>query len=309
MSKPQDGLVSRFLNRPISRFVSTHFLLKLPIHPNAWTISIFLLPVIASLFLVRGDYVAIVIGAALFQLYSILDGCDGEIARAKNLESKFGERLDNLCDVLGSLLFVIALGIGLERTAFESPHGWSYRNEGIACAAFIALNEMLLQLIPARAAVDSGDLSKTLYPRHRAMIEHSGISLLGERFTWWLMQLTKRDVAILVFLLLALLGRAEWILHLWITVSLVSLVMSGIAASRSRRRVTCARRCCSATASMSALSTSCHHASPISMTRALPSVAMLRTPSDKLQSPSRFAFSRCSKISAGQTNIPVSTAS
>jgi len=93
MSKPQDGFVSRFLNRPISRGI-TSFLLRFPIHPSAWTIAIFVLPLIACVFLVRGAYVSIVIGAAIFQAFSILDGCDGEIARAKNLESKFGERLD-----------------------------------------------------------------------------------------------------------------------------------------------------------------------------------------------------------------------
>ena len=56
MSKPQDGFVSRFLNRPVSRRISG-VLLKFPIHPNAWTISSFVLPLIASLFLVRGDYI------------------------------------------------------------------------------------------------------------------------------------------------------------------------------------------------------------------------------------------------------------
>src|SRR4029450_6794141 len=91
MSKPQDGFVSRFLNRPISRRV-TSVLLKFPIHPNTWTISTFVLPLFRSVCLLRGNYVSVVIGAAIFQLFSILDGCDGEIARAKNLESKFGER-------------------------------------------------------------------------------------------------------------------------------------------------------------------------------------------------------------------------
>src|SRR5881409_1058171 len=90
MSKPQDGFVSRFLNRPISRRI-TSFLLKFPIHPNAWTISIFVLPLIAGAFLVRGGYKSVVIGAAIFQVFSILDGCDGEIARAKDLESKRSE--------------------------------------------------------------------------------------------------------------------------------------------------------------------------------------------------------------------------
>jgi CDP-L-myo-inositol myo-inositolphosphotransferase len=88
VSKPQDGFASRFLNRPISRRL-TRFLLKFPIHPSVWTISIFVLPLIACVFFVRGDYLSVVIGATIFQAFSILDGCDGEIARARNLESKF----------------------------------------------------------------------------------------------------------------------------------------------------------------------------------------------------------------------------
>src|SRR5215468_7931652 len=133
MSKPQDGFVSRFFNRPISRRI-TSVLLKFPIHPSAWTISICVLPLIASVFLVRGDYVSIVIGAAIFQVFSILDGCDGEIARAKNLESKFGERLDNVCDFLGSLIYVLALGAGLHHS-----------KEGVVCALLITANELVLR--------------------------------------------------------------------------------------------------------------------------------------------------------------------
>src|SRR6266404_1107946 len=146
MSKPQDGFVSRFLNRPISRRI-TSVLLKFSIHPSTWTISICLLPLIASVFFVRGDYVSIVIGAATFQVFSILDGCDGEIARAKNLESKLGERLDYFCDFLASLLYVLTLGLGLHRSI-----------EGIVCAVLITANEWLLRAGKGETSVASSTL-------------------------------------------------------------------------------------------------------------------------------------------------------
>jgi CDP-L-myo-inositol myo-inositolphosphotransferase len=220
MSKPQDGFVSRFLNRPISRRI-TRFLLRFPIHPNAWTISIFVLPLIACIFLVRGNYISIVIGAAIFQAFSILDGCDGEIARAKNLESKLGERLDYFCDFAASLLYVLALGLGLQRSS-----------EGIVCAVLITANELFLRVGKSKMAVGSSALHESFYARHRAMIGHSGLLNFGERFVWWLFQLTKRDMAILVFLMLALLGLADWILHLWTMVAGASLVLSAIAVVR-----------------------------------------------------------------------------
>jgi CDP-L-myo-inositol myo-inositolphosphotransferase len=221
MSKPQDGFVSRFLNRPISRRI-TSVLLKFPIHPNAWSISIFVLPLIASVFLIRGDYVSIIIGTAIFQLFSILDGCDGEIARAKNLESKFGERLDYFCDFAASLLYVLTLGLGLHRSS-----------EGIVCALLITVNELLLRAGKSRTSVVSSTFHESFYTRHRAMIGHSGLLNLGERFVWWLFQLTKRDMAILVFLMLALLGLADWILNLWTIVAGASLLLSAIAVIRA----------------------------------------------------------------------------
>ncbi len=220
MSKPQDGFVSRFLNRPISRWV-TRSLVKFPIHPNAWTISIFVLPLIACVFLVRGNYVSIVIGAAIFQAFSILDGCDGEIARAKNLESKFGERLDYFCDFVASLLYVLALGLGLHRSS-----------EGIVCAVLITANEVLLRAGKSQTVVAPSTLDESFYARHHGMIGHSGLLHLGERFVWWLFQLTKRDMALVVFLMLALLGLAPWILHLWVTIAGASLVLSAFAVIR-----------------------------------------------------------------------------
>jgi 1L-myo-inositol 1-phosphate cytidylyltransferase / CDP-L-myo-inositol myo-inositolphosphotransferase len=223
MSKPQDGFVSRFLNRPISRRI-TRFLLKFPVHPNAWTISIFVLPLIASLFLVRGDYVSLVIGAAIFQAFSILDGCDGEIARAKNLESKFGERLDYVCDFTASLLYVLALGLGLRRSS-----------EGIICAALITANELILRAGKGKWSLASSEWHESFYARHHGMIGHSGLLNLGERFVWWLFQLTKRDMAVFVFFMLALLGLAAWILHLWMIVAGASLVLNAIAIIRGWR--------------------------------------------------------------------------
>jgi phosphatidylglycerophosphate synthase len=184
--------------------------------------AIFVLPLVAAVFLQRGDYLSILLGAALFQVFSILDGCDGEIARAKNLESKFGERLDNLCDFVGSLIYVLALGSGL-----------NHSREGVVCALLITANELLLRWGTAAKSVDSADLHESFYARHHGMIGHSGLLDLGERFVWWLFQLTKRDVAMLFFLLLALLNLATWILHLWTIAAGATLVISAIATARA----------------------------------------------------------------------------
>jgi phosphatidylglycerophosphate synthase len=221
MSKPQDGFVSRFFNRPISSRI-TSLLVRFPIHPSVFTLFIFVFPLVAAVFLERGDYLSVVLGAAMFQLFSILDGCDGEIARAKNLESRFGERLDNFCDFLGSLIYVLALGWGL-----------NHPKEGAVCALLITGNELVLRWGTGAIHVDSENFHESFYARHHGMIGHSGLLDLGERFVWWLFQLTKRDVAIFVFLVLALLNVAIWIIHLWTIAAGASLIISAIATARA----------------------------------------------------------------------------
>jgi CDP-L-myo-inositol myo-inositolphosphotransferase len=222
MSKPQDGFVSRFLNRPISRRV-TRVLLKFPISPNAFTIGAFVLPLIASAFLVRGSYLSLVIGAALFHIHSVVDGCDGEIARAKGMQSEFGARLDDVCDLLSSVLYAIGLGIGIGRSI-----------EGVICASAILLNELLLLIGEQTAPAQPAELDESFYSRHQVMIGRSGLVRFAHVF-WWIGQLTKRDVAIFVFLLLALVNLAPWILHLWTAFSVASLIFSSFALARTAR--------------------------------------------------------------------------
>ena len=219
--KSQDGLVSRYLNRPISRSIS-RFLLRYPITPSGWTMAIAILPLVGAWFLSRGQYADVIAGLFFYQLYSILDGCDGEIARAKYLESTRGRQLDTWCDIAGNLLLTVSLGYGL---------AGSYFLEGIVVAALIATNEMILAL-PTPVAPTPLEISDgALYPRHQRMVEKSGLLLLGPRLAWWLVQLTKRDVAMLFFLFLGLIAQPGWILHLLGAVALISSVL----ALRSRR--------------------------------------------------------------------------
>jgi len=215
--KSQDGMVSKFLNRPISRVI-TRLLLKLPITPNAWTILTFALAPLAFVFLVRGDYTGFLAGAALFQLINILDGCDGEIARAKYLDSEGGRRLDAFCDFVANLIFVLCLGIGLFRQPSVSAN-----------IRFVYLLESLITFL-----VMAGGLGRYLTPllardTERAVSRRQEDFNLAERFfggalTAFIHQITQRDVIYFVFLVLAIAGRASWILHIFFTFSVITLL-------------------------------------------------------------------------------------
>ena len=223
--KTQDGFVSRYLNRPISRAV-TRLLLRFPTTPNAWTWGIFAIPIIATLVLLQGTYWSFFWGLLFYHVFSVLDGCDGEIARAKFLESERGRWLDDLFDVLSNILLVIGLGSGLFRQAVLAGHpGWLYLIEGIASAVLIIVNEFYLPAPKAESHPEAGPLKGSLYPRHRQLVQNSGILVLGERFASWLIQITKRDVAVLFFVFLAAIGRPALILHLLFSVAAASLVL------------------------------------------------------------------------------------
>jgi phosphatidylglycerophosphate synthase len=225
--KSQDGFVSRYLNRPISRVV-TRLLLRFPTTPNAWTLLIFPIPILASLILLNGTYWSFLWGLVLFQVFSVLDGCDGEIARAKFLESERGRRLDDLFDILSNVLLVLGLGFGLSRqTSITGHSGWFYAIEALAAAALIGANEFYLATRPARAEEGKFEsLGGALYPRHRELVERSGMLVFGEKFASWLIQLTKRDVAMLFFVFLAAVGTPVLILHLLFVVTAVSLALA-----------------------------------------------------------------------------------
>jgi phosphatidylglycerophosphate synthase len=214
--KSQDGMISKFLNRPISRLI-TRLLLRLPITPNAWTILIFALAPVAFVFLARGDYTGFLAGTALFQLINILDGCDGEIARAKYLDSEQGQRLDAFCDFVANLIFVLCLGVGLFRQPSVSTNvGFVYLLESLITFSLMArgLGRYLMPLLARDTA--------RVVPRRQ---EDFGVAerLFGRAVSAFIFQITQRDVIYFVFLLLAIAGRPSWILHIFFAFSAITL--------------------------------------------------------------------------------------
>jgi phosphatidylglycerophosphate synthase len=92
--KAYDGLVSRHLNRRVSRPLA-RALAGTPATPNQLTIVATLIAVGAGL--LTGFGFAIV-GGILIQVSSIADGIDGDLARAKGMQTRFGGLLDAVCD-------------------------------------------------------------------------------------------------------------------------------------------------------------------------------------------------------------------
>ena len=81
--------------------------------PNQITILSGIFGVIGALFFISDNYLILLIAAILIQLFCVLDLVDGNIARKKNLQSKFGMWLDVFFDKLVDFLIILIAPVGV----------------------------------------------------------------------------------------------------------------------------------------------------------------------------------------------------
>lgn len=195
--KPTDGWVSRTFNRPVSRACS-RVALAVGMGPSTASFITLLIGLGCAWIAAQPGYLPLVLTGVLFQLASILDGVDGEIARATLTESESGARVDTIVDqvtyvacfagatvgwvregsgtvAVASTLFIgVALVLSLLRGGrFVSRHATN--------ASFVFIDRAV-----RRAAQDTGRLA---------------LRLAAAAFT-----LLRRDVFAVIFLLVSLTG-------------------------------------------------------------------------------------------------------
>lgn len=117
--KPTDGFFSRNFNRYISTFL-TRQLLKINVTPLEISVVVLFVGLMSGWLEGRGGYRNAVLGAFLFELASIIDGCDGENARLTFRSSKLGGALDVAGDALIFVFFFMNLPIGLYRSTWNN---------------------------------------------------------------------------------------------------------------------------------------------------------------------------------------------
>jgi CDP-L-myo-inositol myo-inositolphosphotransferase len=97
LPKLGDGPVSRHLNRPLSTRLTRH-LVDRSITPNQISFFCFALCLVASGLFAAGGALWLAAGGLLAQAASVVDGCDGEVARLRLQESAFGGWFDAVLD-------------------------------------------------------------------------------------------------------------------------------------------------------------------------------------------------------------------
>ena len=135
--KPTDGIFAR-MNRRVSIPISRQ-LIKFPITPNMVSLFTLAVSIVAAGFFALGGYWNCLVGAVLGVWGSILDGCDGEVARLKLQASDFGCWLDTICDYTYYVVTFVGIIVGVARnTGDPKIIGWGIAIFAGALLTFIS---------------------------------------------------------------------------------------------------------------------------------------------------------------------------
>jgi len=120
--KGEDGFVSRLINRPVSTRISA-LLSSTSITPNQITAASFLIALASAALLATGKTGLTIAGGLVVQASSIIDGCDGEIARLKHWATRRGAWLDTILDRYADSLVTLAITLAYARL-HPGPLAW-----------------------------------------------------------------------------------------------------------------------------------------------------------------------------------------
>lgn len=187
LMKPTEGFMSRHVERRISLGI-TRRLAGTRITPNAMTAVSLAIGLAGAPFFLSSVPAYQLTGALLFLVHSIVDGCDGELARLKFLESRFGASLDFWGDNLVHVAVFSCMAVGW---SLESGARWP-----LILGAVVVASTVAAATVAARRATLAASGEST----------RSSLSRLADA-------VANRDFIYLVILLAAV-GKANWFLLL-----------------------------------------------------------------------------------------------
>lgn len=102
--------------KPLNRWISaalTRLLLKTSLTPNQITLASFVSGLLSLAMFALGGYGLTLLGALFLQVSYVLDNCDGEVARARDMRSNLGGWFDIGCDAVLHVCLFPAIAWGL----------------------------------------------------------------------------------------------------------------------------------------------------------------------------------------------------
>jgi len=215
--KPTDGFLAAWIDRRLSTRLSL-LLARAGVKPNQVTL-LALVPALAGAVLLAFPSPAwSTAGAILFWISTVLDGCDGEVARLTYRESAEGARLDLLCDNVA----LVAVFLGILIHVFREEGGWTVPLLGAAILIGMAgcMVTEYVRILRPRIAAGTGNGAEAPVPNSARIL--------------WYERLASRDFAYL----LPFLAWFGWLRYLvWATavgVNVFWVVLATFVASRRR---------------------------------------------------------------------------
>lgn len=216
--KSSDTWVARNIDRPISLAV-TRRLIPHPVSPNQITFVATLIGLAGAALLGFGTYASQLAGAFLVTLAIIVDGCDGEVARIKFMESEFGRKLDFFLDNVVNVAAIFAVGAGHAWQTGAMPYLYASAVAALAAAASVAPVYLLFFREPKQAV----QLGAPAPPPQEASLAGLVEAIAGRDFVY-------------LILVLALFGRAHWFAPVCVAGIVVFLTAVLVVQARSGRR-------------------------------------------------------------------------
>ena len=193
LRKSADGLAAKWVNRHVSLRLSW-LLMRTPVHPNHVTVAALVLALLGAVAIAHG---AAVWGFVLVNLGSIIDGCDGELARLRYQFSRTGQWLDTIVDDLANVAYASGIAFHLHGAGVT----WA---APLATGALLAFaSTQLTQYALLRWVYRSGDLAAIPWAMQ------STEQLSGRGLRSFVPKLFKRDFVLVVMLGLAIAGRLD----------------------------------------------------------------------------------------------------
>ena len=194
--KDTDGFMARHVERPVSLQISRR-LARTAITPNQMSMISIVVGICGGPFFLSARPSLQTIGALLFLAHSILDGCDGELARLKFQVSRWGGVLDFWGDNVVHAVIFACMAIGWSVSAGAA---WPLSLGGAAVLGTLGSAGFVYWRL-MRVKGDGGAL-------------FTSVSAAPERPLARLLDTASRRDFIYLVIILALIGRSNWFLLL-----------------------------------------------------------------------------------------------
>ena len=217
LGKSTDGFMERHVERPLSRILSRR-LAPTRITPNQMTLISAAVGLSAAPFFLSAAPLWQTIGALIFLAHSILDGCDGELARLRFQESRWGGTLDFWGDNVVHAAIFGCMALGWSRAIgadWPLAFGAAAVLGALGSASFVYWRVMR----PKRGV---GPLYVSVAKQQKSRL----VSMLDS--------LSRRDFIYLV-LALSLFGKAAWFLTLAAIGAPIFFIMLLVVAAQESR--------------------------------------------------------------------------